>query len=161
MTKNLYFAYGSNLYESRMAYRCPAATPLVRAYLPGHELTFMSNGKRGVANIVPARRKKVPGMIWYMGPWDAETLDGYEGAPFVYDRYPVIVKDDNGKAMEVFTYRMVGDSAPYALPDESYFDMVYKGYTAFKLDRLVLSEAVMEAARQVEAASKKRKRKLT
>ena len=53
MSRNEYFAYGSNLNFEQMAYRCPEATVVGTAKLDGYELAF----RRGYLTICPKREQ--------------------------------------------------------------------------------------------------------
>lgn len=50
MNRKIYIAYGSNLHQQQMKYRCPDAEVLGTAMLQDYELEF-----RGVATIVPKK----------------------------------------------------------------------------------------------------------
>lgn len=152
-TATLYFAYGSNLNESRMNYRCPSSMPLFKATLPGYRLTFQANVRGvGVANIVPDKAHSVPGYVFLLTRRCQRTLDACEGVPVVYDRLMVEVESQQrgrrGK-VECMTYAMVGEPA-IALPEEGYFSLIYSGYKSRGLDRLALTDAVVETAQWVE-----------
>ena len=69
-----YFAYGSNLDQEQMAWRCPLARPVGRLTLPDWALEF-----RGVATIVPCPGKSVDGAVYAVTPADERALDLYEG----------------------------------------------------------------------------------
>ena len=50
----LYFAYGSNMNDEQMEFRCPDAEAVGTVCLEGYRLAFLSNGTgRGVSNILP------------------------------------------------------------------------------------------------------------
>lgn len=154
----LYFAYGSNLCEARMAFRCPAAVPVTAARLYDYRLMFRSHGKRssGVANILRHEGFIVPGAVWDLTDACLATLDIYEGAPIVYDRLTVEVWTPTGM-LQCITYEMVCDHEP-AVPSEDYFCKIFSGYKDFALDRMALCVAVQEAdsAAQVLASQRAR-----
>ncbi|KAG7148216.1 hypothetical protein HYQ46_002917 [Verticillium longisporum] len=104
----LYFAYGSNLSTTQMKTRCPASTPVGRAFL-GTRWEWLIN-ERGYANVVYRRSENkdatdtstststatgpgVYGVLYRLPPADEELLDGYEGVPIAYEKVtlPVLV----------------------------------------------------------------------
>lgn len=166
MKQQLYFAYGSNLNDARMEWRCPDSVPLFAATLPGYRLTFQSNGRSGVANVVKDPGGSVPGFCYMLTKRCMETLDRFEGVPTTYDRMFVTVTGARGHKVEAMTYAMVG-APPVDLPDEPYFALIYDGYKTKTLDRYALTQAVLDTARIVEEngyvhapkAPKKRRKK--
>lgn len=103
-----YFAYGSNMASSQMAYRCPGAVCLGAARLPGYRLAFdaWSNRRGGlVADVLPARDSEVWGVLWTVTEDHAEALDRYEGvARGQYRRENVLVESASGDEVEAFAY---------------------------------------------------------
>jgi hypothetical protein len=71
-----YFAYGSNMDTCQMATRCPQASVVGVACLPGY--TFRIN-TRGVATVIPEVTKQVYGLLWDISFQDVCRLDRYEG----------------------------------------------------------------------------------
>jgi gamma-glutamylcyclotransferase len=93
----LYFAYGSNLSTTQMAYRCPGARPLHLGWVSGWK--FIINA-RGVANIVPdpvldpSTGKNNPGVfgvVYEIDDEDEDSLDLCEGVPDVYEKVEMMV----------------------------------------------------------------------
>ena len=82
MSRNEYFAYGSNLNFEQMAYRCPEATVVGTAKLDDYELAF----RRGYLTILPKEGASVEGLIWSITDHDESQLDCYEGYPTFYDK---------------------------------------------------------------------------
>ncbi|KAI5807195.1 hypothetical protein EDC01DRAFT_700229 [Geopyxis carbonaria] len=72
----IYFAYGSNIYLTQMAHRCPDSKYLGRAVLAGFRIQI--NG-RGYFNIVADATETVEGLCYVLSPADEASLDGYEG----------------------------------------------------------------------------------
>lgn len=70
-----YFAYGSNLSEEGMRYRCPNAQAINKYILIGYRLTFRS----GLPDILPEESGKVVGGLWKISESDEAALDRYEG----------------------------------------------------------------------------------
>ncbi len=115
----LYFSYGSNLHIPRMRQRCPGAAPVEQAWLPNHKLVFRSRGGgSGVATVVPADGRRVPGGIWRITDRDLGALDRYEGFPYLYDRRIVTVEAERSGPTEVLVYLMNQpnfDAPPHSL----------------------------------------------
>ena len=77
--KRYYIAYGSNLSETQMAYRCPTAKVVGTSMLNDWRLLF-----DGPASIERFEGYKVPVLIWDIQPEDERSLDRYEGYPSYY-----------------------------------------------------------------------------
>ena len=72
----IYFAFGSNMNLTQMAYRCPGSKFIKNETL--HNWAFIITN-RGFANIVPEKNRVVRGCLWNLTKKDEETLDQYEG----------------------------------------------------------------------------------
>lgn len=70
-----YFAYGSNMDEAQMAYRCPGAELVGKGVLRGFSFELDS---AGVGTVVRSRGN-VEGLLWRLTDSDIESLDMYEG----------------------------------------------------------------------------------
>lgn len=96
----LYFAYGSNMDQEQMHYRCPDATLIDTAVLPGYR--FVIND-RGVATIIPEEEAAVPGVVWQVSSSDESALDRYEGYRLgMYDKCFRSVTDEMGSPVLVY-----------------------------------------------------------
>ncbi|TGJ80071.1 hypothetical protein E0Z10_g8704 [Xylaria hypoxylon] len=73
---SLYFAYGSNLYLTQMANRCPASVFKGKAVLSGYRWQI---NERGVANVVQSIDDSVEGLLYLVNPKDERALDRSEG----------------------------------------------------------------------------------
>lgn len=118
LSANLYFGYGSNLWQHQVAHRCPSAQYLGVGRL--RHWRFQIN-KAGYANIVeappapyspattrwlgplmsgadeegkPVREdnERVYGFVYRLGEGDEEKLDGYENVPNAYTKEWVLVE---------------------------------------------------------------------
>ena len=115
-----YFAYGSNMDVQQMAERCPDATVIGVAKLPGHE--FLIN-THGVATVIPAKRRAVHGVLWEISKRDESSLDRYEGvASGFYRKVMVRVQMKNGYKTEALIY-FASDEQPGA-PRPGYLERV-------------------------------------
>jgi gamma-glutamylcyclotransferase (GGCT)/AIG2-like uncharacterized protein YtfP len=77
----LYFAYGSNLCESRMKQRCPSARFRCRALLKHHCLAFTRTSKtgNGTADVLPSIDSDVWGVVYDIDDSELPQLDRAEG----------------------------------------------------------------------------------
>lgn len=102
----LYFAYGSNLSSTQMASRCPRATAVGLAHLPGWDWII---NERHYANVVRRPTQKngkikkkdecpgVYGVLYRLPPADEITLDICEGVPLAYQKLMLEVAVVNDK----------------------------------------------------------------
>ncbi|KAK6218776.1 hypothetical protein LQW54_002701 [Pestalotiopsis sp. IQ-011] len=102
----LYFAYGSNLSSTQMASRCPRATAVGLAHLPGWDWII---NERHYANVVRRPSQKegkikkkdecpgVYGVLYRLPPADEITLDICEGVPVAYQKLTLEVAVVNDK----------------------------------------------------------------
>ena len=97
---NYYFAYGSNMTESQIKFRCPDSTFIGISKL--NNKSFYIDA-RGVASIKDKPESYVYGAIWTLSHNDLCNLDTHEGYPSSYIKncYEVIV---NGKILNVIVY---------------------------------------------------------
>ena len=73
--KKLYIAYGSNMDEEQMAFRCPTATLVGTAIVEGYELMFKGSRTGSYATIEPKEGSIVPVLVWEIGQMDERRLD--------------------------------------------------------------------------------------
>ena len=126
----LYFAYGANLNIENMAQRCPSAVAIEPFYLHDYRLMFS-----GVATIEPAPESRVPGALWAITEACEQSLDVFEGYPWLYRKQEIMVD-----GMPVMFYVM--NSAAPSEPGKSYLDTIARGYEDFGLDLDDLRAAV-------------------
>jgi gamma-glutamylcyclotransferase (GGCT)/AIG2-like uncharacterized protein YtfP len=117
----LYFAYGANLNIENMAHRCPSAVAIEPFYLHDYRLMFS-----GVATIEHAPESRVPGALWAITEACEQSLDVFEGYPWLYRKQEITVD-----GMPVMFYVM--NSAVPAEPGKSYLDTIAQGYEDFGL----------------------------
>ncbi|KAI1116788.1 hypothetical protein F5Y14DRAFT_405243 [Nemania sp. NC0429] len=109
--RQLYFAYGSNLWLKQMATRCPNSWYAGRAVLTDYRWQI---NERGYANIVPASGFTVHGLVYELGPGDEPRLDRSEGvASGAYSKaYLPVVLHPAPAALRISTQSMVEDGGP-------------------------------------------------
>ncbi len=158
-----FFAYGSNLDEVDLrAFAArrgmdPAVAlprPRGRAFLPDHVLRFhyLSPARGGGAlDVVPSPGGLVPGGLFAGGPATGALLDAKEGVSAGrYERVPVVVLTESGRAMTATTYRVRAPREEHVPPTPAYGAICRRGYARFGLDPASLEAA--EAGRDASAA---------
>ena len=129
----LYFAYGANLDRVSMRHRCPDAVPVQAAVLKDWQLTF-----NGVASIRPKPGAWVPGALWLISDRCEQSLDLFEGYPYLYDKRQVTVDGQT-----VMVYKMNRDDPQP--PGTGYLNVIRRGYRDWRLDTGLLTQAVERA----------------
>ncbi|MFD2328810.1 gamma-glutamylcyclotransferase family protein [Cohnella sp. GCM10020058] len=144
MEERLYFAYGSNLNREQMRRRCPSAQAIGRAYLPHYSLEFKANlNGVGVANIRQEYGSYVEGALYQLTERCQNTLDGFEGHPYVYRRNMVKVFDYDHQENWACTYIL--GRGEFAQPSDEYLDRIQDGYLDFGIPFERLAAAYEEA----------------
>ena len=120
MTRRLYFAYGSNMDEAQMAFRCPESELAGSATLTGYK--FLIN-ERGVASIVDEAGHSVTGLLWRISRADEKRLDSFEGvASGHYAKRVASVRQDDGTTADALMY--VASSNKPGTPRPGYMEKI-------------------------------------
>ena len=135
MSKVYYLAYGSNLNENQMKYRCPNAVKIGTLVLDDYELEF-----RLYLTIVPKKGAQVPIGVWLVDKYDERRLDAYEGYPTFY-RKEYIEIEVGDKKEQALIYIM-NDVRKVAPPIRQYMITCLEGYRDFGLDAAYLEKAL-------------------
>ncbi len=98
-----YIAYGSNMVEEQMAYRCPSAKLIGTGWLPNHRLEFYLHA---TVERSRAQGARVPIAVWEISDADERSLDRYEGYPTYYTKHRRKVEMDDGSQIEGMVYIM-------------------------------------------------------
>jgi len=132
MKKYIYGAYGSNLNHDQMARRCPKARFLGTGLLKDHQLVF-----RGVEDMEYRQGSNMAIGLWEITEDCLESLDKYEGFPYLYERTILNVVKPNRKIVRAIVYYMLRDN--YEPPSESYLLSIKEGYEhcGIPVDRLI------------------------
>lgn len=142
--RKLYLAYGSNLDEAQMAWRCPDAKVVGKAVLKDWKLVFKVH-----ATIEPCKGFEVPVLVWEISDSDEASLDAYESYPAYYEKQnlDVTVTDMEGGQTEAtaMVYVMTGNRKP-AVPAQFYYQIIYLGYCKFHFDLSILRKALLDSA---------------
>lgn len=118
-----YIAYGSNMVEKQMAFRCPNARLIGTGYLPNHRLEFYLHATVERSRAMGA---KVPVAVWEIDAADEKSLDRYEGYPNYYTKHRRTVVMDDGSKIEGMVYIM-NMIRPYP-PTAEYYNGIVDAY---------------------------------
>ena len=135
-----YMAYGSNLNQKQMKFRCPTAKVIGIGEVKGYELLFKGSPYGAFATIEPKEGAKVPVLIWEVGPEDENSLDRYEGYPKHYGKEMLPVDTVNG-VENVMVYIMT-EGRNIGMPSEFYLDVIKEGYREAGFDIEILKASV-------------------
>ena len=134
-----YIAYGSNMVEEQMAYRCPNAKLIGTGQLPNHRLEFYLHA---TVERSRARGASVPVAVWEIDAEDEQSLDRYEGFPRYYTKHKRLVQMDDGSQIEgmVYIMNMIRPQPPTA----GYYNGIRDAYKHLGLSSEI--ERVLEPA---------------
>jgi gamma-glutamylcyclotransferase (GGCT)/AIG2-like uncharacterized protein YtfP len=108
----LYFAYGANMERSAMEKRCPGATALGVAALPGHRYVIA----RGYGAFARAPGRRVYGVLWRLTPRDLAALNLFESLDSGLYRRAMFTVETRGKRMRAMIYAGRGGGRPRPMP---------------------------------------------
>lgn len=146
MKKKLYIAYGSNLDQRQMQWRCPDAKVVAKSWIHDHRLVFQGRDYGAHANVIPENGKDVPVIIWAISKMDEMALDRYEGVRGGYYTKETMEIEVAGKMQKALIYIMGPAYSAYTgIPTDDYLEGIAMGYGDFNLDIRVLNEAVHHA----------------
>ena len=134
-----YIAYGSNMDEEQMAYRCPMAQLLGRIELEDYCLLFKGSKRGAYATIDPEEGSRVPVLVWTIEKEDEKSLDRYEGYPVFYYKKDLKI-DLAGKRVAALVYIM-DESREYGKPSERYYSVLERAYRKYGFPMKILTEA--------------------
>ena len=153
MADRFYIAYGSNLSVEQMKVRTPDAVIVGTATLKDWRLLF-----RQYATIEKCKGYSVPVLIWKISERDEKSLDRYEGFPTFYGKknLKIAVKSLDRQPLGkltamvyIMTKKAVDMRSANPLPSKYYYSVLFEGYETFGFDETTLTDAVIEAARQI------------
>ncbi len=119
----VYIAYGSNMVEDQMAFRCPEARLIGTGYITGARLEFYLHA---TVERTGDKRNHVPVAVWDINSSDEKSLDRYEGFPHYYVKETWTVHMDDGSEIEgmVYIMNMIRQSPPM----NSYYQGIAEAY---------------------------------
>lgn len=139
-----YFAYGSNLDEDQIRFRCPDSKLIDVGYVKDYEFKFTTFAKRrngGVADIVYKTGSKLWGALYELTAGDLEKLDTFEEYPIRYGRIIVDVHGKNKIYKNVQTY-FVNAKTGFYKPSKEYLDLILNGAEKLKFPKNYISEII-------------------
>ncbi len=145
--KKLYIAYGSNMDEGQMAYRCPTARLLGQAEVEGYRLLFKGSLTGAYATIEPQEGGRVPALVWEIGAADEASLDRYEGFPSFYYKKDLTVSL-GGQEVTAMAYIM-DERRRLGEPGGAYYGVLERAYEKFGFPMETL-ETALKAGRAGE-----------
>lgn len=128
--RTLYFAYGANISQEAMSWRCPQAEALGAFELRDWQLEFYSH-----ATIEPTKNSSVHGVLWMLTDECERALDAFEGYPTYYTK-----RSWYQDGHWFFFYEMAGYKQ--GLPSEGYIRGIVEGYHQWKLPQKTLQQAL-------------------
>ena len=176
MSEKYYLAYGSNLNVKQMRMRCPCATPIGTAEIPGYELLYKESKTGAYLTIEQKEGCSVPVGLWRVtgpvyrlqfyfiacvpvGVWrvtgpDEARLDRYEGFPSFYYkktlRLPVLnIWTEQIKTLTCFIYIM-HERRHFGIPSLDYIRICAEGYRNFGFGQAVLNEALRRTREEMD-----------
>ena len=99
-----YFAYGSNMNDEQMKFRCPGSKKVCPAVLKNYKLV-----ERKYADIEKCPNSTVDGLLWIISDENLKNLDRYEGYPNVYYRHDVTINIGK-KNLTAIAYQMTPET---------------------------------------------------
>ncbi len=108
-----YIAYGSNMVQEQMAFRCPDARLIGTGYISGARLEFYLHA---TVEKTGDQRNRVPVAVWEINRTDEKSLDRYEGFPnyYVKEMWPVHMNDGSEIEGMIYLMNMIRQSPPYS-----------------------------------------------
>lgn len=136
----LYIAYGSNMDEEQMAYRCPSAKLVGVCLLRDWRLMFKGSLTGAYATIEEAAGFRVPALFWKIGKEDEKQLDHYEGYPtFYYKKNIEVLLPD--KTLKKGMAYVMHEERKLGIPSGHYYKILEDAYEKFAFDKHILQEA--------------------
>ena len=154
MSEKYYLAYGSNLNVKQMRMRCPCATPIGTAEIPGYELLYKESKTGAYLTIEQKEGCSVPVGVWRVTGPDEARLDRYEGFPSFYYkktlRLPVLnIWTEQIKTLTCFIYIM-HERRHFGIPSLDYIRICAEGYRNFGFGQAVLNEALRRTREEMD-----------
>ena len=139
-----YIAYGSNMVQEQMAFRCPDAKLIGMGYIEGAQLEFYLHA---TVERTGNKRNRVPVAVWEISRSDEINLDRYEGVAggyYVKETWPVIMDDGSQIEGMIYIMKLIRQAPPY----QEYYQGICNAYRKLGLSskiRTVLEPAIIRA----------------
>ena len=145
MMSKIYIAYGSNMDERQMAFRCPDAQLLGTGFLEGWRLMFKGSKTGAYATIEREKGQTVPILLWRISEADEARLDRYEGFPTFYYKRTIQAVKTNEHGIKCGMTRgmayIMHEERKLGLPSMDYLSVLADAYEKFGFDEEILGEA--------------------
>ncbi|MDK2956446.1 MAG: hypothetical protein PWQ57_1942 [Desulfovibrionales bacterium] len=141
-----YFAYGPNMNVKQMRERCTHPEVVGPARLPNHALAFYGYTwlwDSGMETVVPAPGRDLWGVVYELGPTDADSLDAWQDIRLngtgSYFHSPATVLAPDGTAIEAVLYKkdMLGEPK---LPSREFLEYILRGAREHGLPEAYITE---------------------
>ena len=136
----VYIAYGSNMDEVQMAFRCPDAQLLGKGLLKDWRLMFKGSKTGAYATIEWEKGYNVPILLWEISETDEAYLDHYEGFPRFYYKAHVSYHDASGATKKGMVYIM-HEERNLGEPSVFYYKVLEDAYMKFSFNLEILEDA--------------------
>ena len=139
-----YIAYGSNMVQEQMAFRCPNAKLIGMGYIEGAQLEFYLHA---TVERTGKKRNRVPVAVWEISRSDEISLDRYEGVAggyYIKETWPVVMNDGSQIEGMIYIMKMIRQAPPY----QDYYQGICSAYRKLGLSskiRTVLEPAMLRA----------------
>lgn len=147
-----YIAYGSNLHEEQMAFRCPGAKVIYTGVVESYALVYRGSKTGAYATIIPCKGEYVPVAVWEINEDHELSLDIYEGFPRFYHKEDLEVTLENGRKIKAMAYIMFEEAKP-GYPSMRYLETCSQGYLDQGLDMMKFEESIIRNRREVHQAA--------
>lgn len=139
----LYIAYGSNMDEKQMRYRCPDSKVVGTSTVEGYGLLFKGGVDHAYATIERRKGNRIPVLVWEISERDEQRLDRYEGYPRFYYKKEILV-EVNREKKKAMVYIM-DERNPRNCPSKEYYQILEMAYQKFNFDGAILKLALEES----------------
>ena len=134
-----YIAYGSNMAQDQMAYRCPDAMLIGTGTITRARLEFHLHA---TVEKTDNEQDTVPVAVWEISEEDEQRLDAYEGYPSYYTKETATVHLADGTETEGMIYLMkLIRNLP---PQPHYYEGIENAYRTLGLEKEI--ETVLKPA---------------
>lgn len=121
-----YIAYGSNMVNDQMKFRCPDSKLIGTGYIENARLEFFLHATVVKCSKEDLNPSRVPVAVWEISERDLASLDRYEGFPTYYTKsiWNVTMSDGSQIKGLIYLMRMIRHSPP----TQFYFDAIADAY---------------------------------
>lgn len=136
-----YFAYGSNMHTKRLEDRVGKVALEGIGTLADYMYRFSKKSwDGGKANVEPALRSQVSGVVFRLTEKQLKILDAYEGTPIHYRREIVLITLSDGRPLRAIVYIAPPDDL--FQPSPSYLQWIIDG----AIEHGIPTEPILQAA---------------